>query len=201
MSPSQARLAGFIALSVGLHLVTALGAGRLDLAARRFGDAAPVRTTLHATLQPGNGARPSVAQTADHAATGRDDAPAGTPVETASPAAASAGSEGLALPVPDKWYTASEVDVRAEPLTDVRLHYPENLAAPVTGKVRMRLFIDEGGVVRRLQIASSEPPGLFDEAAKLAWEDVRFSPARRNGAAVKSQKLLELTYAPTGPFR
>jgi len=29
---------------------------------------------------------------------------------------------------------------------------------------------------------------------------VRFTPARKNGVAVKSQKLVELTYAPTGSF-
>lgn len=200
MPQSQARLAGFIVLSIGLHLVTALGAGRLDLSGQRFGDAAPARTTLHATLQLGDGAQPPAAQPADQAATGRDAAPARAPVEAVSPAGASTSAAGLGLPAADKWYTASEVDLRAEPLTDIRLHYPENLPARVAGKVRVRLFIDEGGVVRRLQIASSEPQGMFDEAARLTWEGVRFSPARKNGAAVKSQKLLELTYAPTGPF-
>jgi len=182
--------------------VTAFGAGRVDFTARRFfGDTAAVRTELHATLKLGDTAQPlPAAQHADEADAVREAATGPAPVETTTSARASAGSAGLALPAPDTWYTASEVDVRAEPLSEVRLRYPENLSSPVAGTVRIRLFIDEGGVVRKLQIASSEPPGLFDEAAKRAWEDVRFTPARKNGVAVKSQKLVELTYAPTGSF-
>jgi protein TonB len=103
---------------------------------------------------------------------------------------------GIALPSPDKWYTAQEVDVRAEPLAGVAVQYPENLRGPAAGKVRLRVFIDERGVVRKIQVAASEPPGLFDESARKAWEDVMFSPAIKNGAPVKSQKLLELTYQP-----
>ena len=200
LSRSQARFAGFIAVSIALHLATVLGVGPLDLSARRFGDAAPARTELHATLQLLDGARPAATQPVDRAATDRDGPAAPAPVESISSAGESASDSGLALPAPDKWYSASEVDVRAEPLTDIRLHYPEGLRESVTGKVRVRLFIDEGGVVRKLQIAASEPPGLFDEVAKRGWENVRFSPARKNGAAVKSQKLIELTYGPTGVF-
>jgi TonB family protein len=200
VSRSQARFAGFIAVSLTLHLVTGFGMGRLDLSARRFGDPAPARTELHATLQPGDRAGPAATQPVDRAAPDRDGTPAPASVESISATGASASDAGLTLPAPDKWYTASEVDVRAEPLTDIRLRYPEDLRDSVTGKVRVRLFIDEGGVVRKLQIAASEPPGLFDEVAKRGWENVRFSPARKNGAAVKSQKLIELAYNPTGIF-
>ena len=199
MSPGRIRLAGFIALSIALHLITMIGAGPLDLSVRWPGDA-PGRTELHATLLPGESARPAAAPApdAEKPAAGADAAAApAAAVEGTARAGTDAAERGLALPAPDKWYTSSEVDVRAEPITEIRLRYPPDLSERVTGTVRVRVFIDEGGVVRKLQIAASEPPGLFDEAARLGWQDVRFSPARKNGVAVKSQKLIELTYQPT----
>ena len=202
MSPIQFRLGGFIAISIALHFVMVAGAGRLDFSARRFGDV-PARPDLHATLALRDHAQVEPAPTSvdpDATETAKESAPEPAPAESPPrPEAAGALVEetGLALPAPEKWYTARELDVRAEPLTNVHLRYPENLRnEPVIGKVHLRLFIDERGVVRKMQIAASEPGGLFDEAAKQAWEDVRFSPALKNGAPVKSQKLLELIYQP-----
>jgi periplasmic protein TonB len=202
MSPTQVRLGGFIAISIALHFVMVAGAGPLDFSARRFGDA-PARPDLHATLAPRDHAQVEPAPAAvDPGATetAKETAPEAAPTESPPrPGAAGAPTEeaGLALPAAEKWYTARELDVRAEPLTNVHLHYPENLRSqPVVGKVHLLLFIDERGVVRKMQIAASEPGGLFDEAARQAWEGVTFSPALKNGAPVKSQKLLELIYQP-----
>ena len=201
MSSGRLRFAGFIALSIALHLITVIGAGPLNLSAQRPGDA-PGGTELYATLMPGESAKPAAAAPATDAeqpAAGGETAAAPPPAAVGDTARAGTdtGERGLALPAPDKWYLASEVDVRAEPITEIQLRYPSELTERVTGTVRVRVFIDEGGVVRKLQIAASDPPGLFDEAAKQGWQDVRFSPARRNGVAVKSQKLIELTFTPT----
>ena len=198
ISPSHLRLAGFIALSLALHLLTVLGVGPPDLSARRFGDA-PQRVELHATLAPGENAQsgPVFSTSTDEPKAARDERPESAAGETAMQPGTPAESAGIALPAPETWYTAREVDVRAEPLTEVRLRYPEDLRGePVVGKVQLRLFIDERGVVRRIDIAASRPSGVFDAAARKAWEEVRFSPALKNGAPVKSQKLLELTYEP-----
>lgn len=204
MSPSQIRFAGFVALSAALHLITVIGAGPLDLAVGRPGQVASRTTELHATLITGDSTRPASAPAPGVENPGASEAARGVPSSAASEGMARTETDtperGLALPSPDKWYTASEVDVRAEPITEIRLRYPSDLSERLTGKVRVRVFIDEGGVVRKLQIADSEPPGLFDEAAKQVWQDVRFSPARKDGVAVKSQKLIELTYAPSGPL-
>ena len=202
VSPGQVRFAGFISLSIALHLITAIGAGPLNLSVQRPGDA-PAGTELYATIAPGESARPAAAAApapdAEQPAAGGETAAVPPPVAAGDTARSGTdtGERGLQLPAPDKWYLASEVDVRAEPITEIRLRYPPDLTDRVTGTVRVRVFIDEGGVVRKLQIAASDPPGLFDEAAKQGWQDVRFSPARRNGVAVKSQKLIELTFTPT----
>jgi protein TonB len=101
------------------------------------------------------------------------------------------------LPLPEKWFTAEELSIRAEPLGDVQMTYPPELAAKAqAGQVRLLLYIDERGVVHKAQIHASAPEGVFDEIALKAWRDVRFSPARKDGVAVKSQKLLEISFAP-----
>lgn len=199
MSRTHVRLGGFVAVSIVLHLLTVLGAGRLDLSARQFGDA-PARTELHATLAPGGDTRsgpalpPVPGETDAPEASAQDAAARNAPLPREG---AASDTGGLALPAAETWYTAREVDVRAEPLTEVPLRYPESLRGEaVVGKVHLRLFIDERGVVRKMQVAASEPSGMFDEAAKQAWENVSFSPAVKDGRPVKSQKLLELTYQP-----
>jgi TonB family protein len=116
---------------------------------------------------------------------------------SAAPTAAqNVHASGIALPLPDTWHNAGELDVRAEPLTSVHIPYPPDIAGGAAGRVRLRLFIDERGYVVKTEIAASQPRGLFDQIAIHAWQDVRFSPARKDGATVKSQKLLELDFVP-----
>src|SRR5215510_1202670 len=142
MAPGGVRFAAFVALSIVLHVVTVIGSGPLDLAVARPGSASPARTELHATLVAGDNARS--AAPAPDAEKPAEAGASRTAADDASARAESAGSErGLALPAPDKWYTASEVDVRAEPITEIRLHYPPGLTERLVGKVRVRLFIDE----------------------------------------------------------
>jgi TonB family protein len=87
--------------------------------------------------------------------------------------------------------------VRAEPRTPPTIHYPQELAqSGIVAKVRVVLFIDERGMLRKLEIARSGPEQAFDVAATKAWHDVRFSPAMKNGVAVKSQKVLEVDFMP-----
>ena len=195
----MSRLSGFITISIALHLLTVVGVSRLDPSARRFGDA-PARFELHATLVPGAesapAAPPAPPARTEIEPTARDTSSEPAPSKSSPRPEPTTEQAALALPAPDKWYTAQEVDVHAQPLAGIPLSYPENLREAVSGKVRLRVFIDERGVVRKIQVAASEPHGVFDESARKAWENVRFSPAIKNGERVKSQKLLELTYQP-----
>lgn len=99
------------------------------------------------------------------------------------------------LPMPDKWYTASELDVRAEPVSRVDFAYPPNLER-IIGRVEIALFIDEQGNVKKAQVLAAEPEKLFDEAALNGWRNVRFSPAMRGGVAVKSEKIVQVDFQP-----
>lgn len=101
------------------------------------------------------------------------------------------------LPRPDKWYAATELEVLAEPLAPAKLLYPEeHIPQAIITRVRVRLFVDEGGVVRKLEVVESGAEPAFEAAARKAWESMRFSPAIKGGVAVKSQKLLELEFLP-----
>ena len=198
-----ARLACFTAASVALHALT------LGVYARG-GDAASASplgpAVLHAVLAPRDAAfypSPDVPPAEREVDTGAmqtgasDSAPAerNPTIAKAEPRPGLPGA--LDIPMPEKWYTASELDVRAEPRNSPALQYPQELAASgLSAKIRIVLFIDERGVVRKTQLAESGPARPFDLAAATAWNNVQFSPAMKNGVAVKSQKLLELDFTP-----
>lgn len=87
--------------------------------------------------------------------------------------------------------------MRAEPLAPVELAYPVELEGTgIVGQVRVRLFIDERGVVIKAEIAASKPDHMFDKSALERWRWVRFTPARKSGVDVESQKLLQLDFHP-----
>lgn len=191
----SARLAAFIAGSIALHALT-IGAYVPGSGGDAATPAPAPGTVLHAVLAPA-----PLAQSPDQAADSRSGSRKARIDARAATRDAGPG-DAATIPLPDKWYTASELDVRAEPLTREKLDYPAELG-PLgpSGNVRVKLFIDERGIVRKAQIARSGPEAAFDRAALEAFRDVRFSPALKAGIAVKSQKLLELDFTPEVTLR
>jgi TonB family protein len=195
------RFLAFTAASIALHALT-LGAYRPG-----FGTAAPTGEStpaLHAVLVPREppaappDSESSLSPELNAAAAVEPGAATAEPQEQIQPVARAeprTGAGGPDIPLPDKWYTAAEVDVRAEPRNNPNLEYPQTLAmSGVSGTVRLRIFIDERGIVRKVELADPGPEQAFDAIAQRAWDEVRFSPAIRNGVPVKSQKLLELDF-------
>ena len=103
---------------------------------------------------------------------------------------------GVALPSPDRWFKRSELDTVATPVTAVKLEYPEAAKSRRAARIEVRLFIDERGIVRTAAIESPGPERAFDDAAVRAWHRVRFSPAMKDGGAVKSQQVIEVDFQP-----
>ena len=199
--PQRARrLSAFVAASFALHVLTLVSvppSGVTGAPHRGLAQPEPLHATLDTrrVLESSPGSGESAGESVTPAA---PEQPAAEPAQPEAEADTRAGVAGGAdVPFPDKWYSATEVDVRAEPIGQVNLEYPDELAGTgIPGRVHLLLFIDERGVVRKMQVTQAEPARLFDKAAMRAWTDVQFSPATKGGIAVKSQKLLELAFNP-----
>lgn len=81
----------------------------------------------------------------------------------------------------------------------VLLQWPPQ--APLSGSFRgqLRLFIDEQGVVRRVEAADDGLPDMLLDAARLAFQDTRFSPGELQGQAVRSVIRVEVSFE-NGPL-
>ena len=192
----------------GLRRLVAFGAVSLALHALTFGsyhpgagvDHAPGRAphpVLHAVLAP-RAPAPLQLDASPAPAPLQDSSPT-PPAPDPLPSPTESGPRGtIPIPIAERWYGPTEVDTRAEPLTVVQPDYPAALAGglAVPATVRLRLYIDERGAVRKMEVERSGPRAEFDDAALRAWERVRFTPATREGQPVKSQKLIELDFVP-----
>jgi TonB family protein len=124
--------------------------------------------------------------------------------ETPPPAAQAPGARAAppAQPVrpttlPDRYFTSRELDVPAVAREKAPLVYPEDpFMWKLSGKVRLRVFINEQGTVDRAVVVHAEPAGDFEEAALAAVRRLVYEPAIKGGRAVKSQKLIEVTFDP-----
>lgn len=187
------RLCAFTAMSLALHALVLVAYAPRGKGGHSHEDRGG--HTVHAVLAPAPAAtRPESEVTQTDSVT----ASSGTMEQPRLTEAASGARQNRsALPLPEMWYPATELDVLAEPLTPAKLVYPEeHIAQAIVTRVRVRLFVDEGGVVRKLEVVESGAEPAFEAAAKKAWESMRFSPAVKDGVAVKSQKLLELEFLP-----
>ena len=96
------------------------------------------------------------------------------------------------------YFLSSEVDVPAEPVSRPSITYPEHaLLSKLSGVVRARLFIDVDGRVDSIEIIELRPHyPPFEEIAINALIETRFSPAKRFGNPVNSQKVVEVFFNP-----
>lgn len=149
---------------------------------------------------------PRAEQTLPEAALGAEPEPeprqsASTPV-AALPAAASAPLAEAAQPgdeLPqrlglDLYYPASQLEQLAVPLQPIEL--PE--LADLTGgaiRIELRVYINERGEVDAVQWVSAQPAGSEQPLLKHFSQAV-FSPARKDGIAVKSYKRILIESEP-----
>lgn len=108
-----------------------------------------------------------------------------------------AQGQGIALIQSPKYYRATELDVRPQIRTRVMPAYPAELK-DVAGTVVIHVFINEAGTVDDVTVSQAKPAGLFEDSAVAALRSARFTPGVKNGKAVKSRIVLEVTYGPAG---
>jgi len=181
---TTARLALAVAASAGIHALLLAGTGSLSggPAPDRFALGASGASALHAVLRP--------AAAASRA--GRR--------ETGSGAPAGAADAGF-LPG-RRYFRADELDARPQIRVRVEPRFPALALAP-TGRVVLRLYIDEAGKVDDVVVESADANGAFAEAAREAFAAARFTPGVKDGVAVRSRVRVEVLFGlpPPPPAR
>ena len=202
------RLLVACALSLLLHLALLAG-----IPVEPTGGVPNVVATIYARLEPATpeaatGREPTVQDTtlapADKttvpAAMNDRQKSAATKSETKpepKPVTAPAASGGIEVPsIRDPiYYPAQQLDVYPQPLTPIRLDYPDSAAAArVDGRLSVLLLIDEFGVVNEASVVEAQPKGYFEATTLSVFRATRFSPAQKHERPVKSRVLLQVKY-------
>ncbi len=83
----------------------------------------------------------------------------------------------------------------AIPLGVITPKYPDGVNG-VSGRVKLLLNIDETGGVVGFRILSSNPMGVFDDAAVTAFASAKYSPGLLLGIPIKSEFVVEVSFDP-----
>lgn len=183
---SNRALAAGLAVSLAVHVLVVASVRPVSATMAQAG---PLRVLIVRESEE------SEPRDAEQAATMQASTPA---AQTAAPRPPGAVPEPQAFGLPlDRYYSAREVDARAEPMNQPVLVYPqEAYQARVRGKVALRVLINEHGGVDGVTVLEAEPRGVFEAAALEAVQALAFSPASLAGRPVKSQKTLEVVFDP-----
>lgn len=123
-------------------------------------------------------------------------------VESTAPAATQRPPESPSLrgaslaEAPDlTYYSARQLDIYPAISTALDLRITDKAAAAgITGRALILVLIDHTGAVDDVSVVEAEPTGYFEDEARRAFMSVRFTPALRNGRAVKSRVLVHIDY-------
>ncbi|MCX7174329.1 MAG: TonB family protein [Proteobacteria bacterium] len=118
--------------------------------------------------------------------------PAG-PRETAVPVERTDGMGLLPFAAPT-YYTTDQLSKRPQPLGSADLDAPEINPIVASGKMILKLWIDESGKVIDVDIEKTELPEVFSLSALAAFKRLRFAPGERGGVRVGSVMRIEVSY-------
>jgi len=184
------RLSVAVVLSATLHLYLIYG-----LALQPTHSPADYVSIINARLLP----EPAVTKWPAAPAMQRERIVAVQPAAQAPPAGdRSPEPEGSTPSLPDPvHYAARDLDVYPQPLNGIEPVYPQTaLAGEIGGWVTLLLLIDESGRVTDASVVDAFPPDVFEESALRALAATVYSPAQKNGRAVRSRILVKLDYDP-----
>lgn len=112
--------------------------------------------------------------------------------------AATSSTETQAIPLlPPLHSSAREVPQRPMLLAPLTFSYPPGIKI-ASGRVRVRITIDEKGNVEEMRAVASAPPGMFEQAAIEVLRRGRYLPGRAANMPVRAYLFLDITYGP-GP--
>jgi len=97
-----------------------------------------------------------------------------------------------------RYLAAQELDRRPQILSHVEPNFPA-LALVPTGRVVLRLYIDEDGSVDAVATESADRSGAFEAAAREAFAAARFLPGIKDGVPVKALLRVEVLFGSPHP--
>ncbi len=103
------------------------------------------------------------------------------------------GAGLLPLPAP-AYYTTDQLTKRPQPVTAADLDAEAIRPILASGKMILKLWINEFGVVAGVVVESTELPEAFSRTAVAAFSSLRFVPGERNGQPVGTVMRIEVTY-------
>ena len=103
------------------------------------------------------------------------------------------------MPAPDApYYPRGQLTVAPRLLGHVDVPFPTDVDGTVDLKVRVTLFIDEGGRVQKLRLDTPDVHPAFERSIREAFAAARFSPGEMDSVAVRSQVRLEIDFQAPG---
>lgn len=158
--------------------------------------AAPLAAPFTAPVTPAPASRISASAKATPGATPMPIAPVATETSTSAPLALSSeppaaqpgivsADTGLSDPT---YYPIEQLDEPPRLLGGIRQVYPARARnAGIEGFVILSLLINERGDVDEIQVVKSQPIGFFEESAIATLRGQHFTPAIKQGLAVRSR--------------
>jgi TonB family protein len=105
----------------------------------------------------------------------------------------SRGTDLLPVPAPT-YYTTDQLTRPPRPTSRPDLDVPREIARLVTGKVVLKLWIDESGNVNSAEVERSNLPEAVSSIAAAAFGKLRFVPGEIDGRPVRTLLRIEVAY-------
>lgn len=103
------------------------------------------------------------------------------------------GTDLLPIVAP-AYYTTDQLTQRPRPISQPRLLAPEMGPSIPSGRVIVKLWINERGKVASAEVEKSELPEAISASAAAAFGNVRFEPGQLNGRPVGAMMRIEVIY-------
>jgi len=197
MRASRKRVVAALGASLLIHFVFA---GLIRGGSSALSHRAPVQQHIHARLiETAPAALPDalpIVREVKHARSSprHEDTSNPEPAVTESTAARRASTDITAASAVDaKYYSARELDVYPAPLAPLVGNLPP-AAARSHGHALLAIMLDATGAVTQVQLLEAEPAGHFDDDGVQAIASTRFTPALKNGRAVKTRIVVRIDY-------
>ncbi len=95
----------------------------------------------------------------------------------------------------DGVYSLKDVDGRPKSLKSVRPIYPEYAKKMrIEGTVTVSFILDEKGNIKNIKIIKAKPENIFENSAITAVKNWKFSPAMKDGIAVKVGMVVPINF-------